>query len=156
EYSFLLSNLIQKDFKVRYRNMSLGVFWSLLNPLIMMGTLSFVFTKLFPSPTTPHYAATVLCGLVPYNFFSLAWICGTTSVVENAGLIKRLTVPREAVTLASVLSNAVHLVIQVSLLLVVVLLSSCRPGNSWFWLPYIWSMEILFVCGLSFITAALN
>jgi lipopolysaccharide transport system permease protein len=156
DYPFLLSNLIQKDFKVRYRNMSLGVFWSLLNPLVMMTTLWFVFTKLFPSPTNPHYAASILCGLVPYNFFSMAWICGTTSVVDSAGLIKRMTLPREAVTLASVLSTSVHLAIQIVLLLLVVLLSSCKPGLSWLWLPYVWLMEIIFVCGLSFITAALN
>jgi ABC-type polysaccharide/polyol phosphate export permease len=156
DYGFLLRNLVAKDFKIRYRNMSLGMFWSLLNPLVMLAIYMFVFTKIFRGGNIPHFGLYILSGVIPFNFFSLAWLTGTSSLVENASLIKRVPVPREIVPFASVLSNCLHLAVQLGLLLVAVVISGLGVNIYWFWLPLIWALGIIFIFGISLITSGLN
>jgi homopolymeric O-antigen transport system permease protein len=136
--------------------MSLGVLWSLINPLVMMGVLTFIFGRVFGDSRNPAYPLFILCGLVPYNFFVGAFSTGTTSIVDNAGLVKRVPVPRAVVPVAAVLSNGVHLLIQIALLLVMTFVFGRRPAAAWLWMPVIWGLYMTFVCGLALGSSAVN
>jgi ABC-type polysaccharide/polyol phosphate export permease len=156
DYLYLLQNLVLKDFRIRYRNMSLGILWSLINPLVMMGVLTFIFTYIYGKQQTPFYPVLILSGLVPFNFFTAAWLSGTTSIVVNAPLVKRVPVPREMVPIAAVISNCVHLVIQLALLLAMTLFFGLYPNRFWLWLLPLWVLYVVFVCGISLISSAVS
>jgi lipopolysaccharide transport system permease protein len=153
DYAYLLRQLILKDFKIRYRNMSLGVFWSLLNPLVMMGIYTFVFTRIFANPV-PHFTVHLLSAIITFNFFSGALQSSTTSILDNAGLIKRNPVRREIIPISAILSNVPHLLIQMCLLIGVVYVDGLGVNAQWFWLPLVWGLELVCIIGLGLITSS--
>ncbi len=151
---FVLRNLISKDFKVRYRNMSLGVFWSLINPLVMMSVLTFVFSVIM-TQDREYFPLFVLMGLLPYNFFTLAWATGTNSIIDNAQLVKKVPFRRELLPISVVLANALNYLIQLGLLLLVcgVVLG---VNVHWLWLPALVGLQVVFVCGLTLLSSSLD
>ena len=152
---YLLRQLILKDFRIRYRNMSLGLLWSVLNPLIMVAVYTFVFTKIFKSPI-PHFPLFILSGLIPFNFFALSWSSATSSILDNAALVKRTPVRRELFPVAGVLSNVLHLVLQLLMIVGLVIYFEVGFSKYWWWLPVVWGLELLFIIGLGMATAAIN
>lgn len=155
DYSFALQNLVLKDFRVRYRNMSLGAFWSLMNPLIMMTVITVVFTRVFPT-NSQDYAVKLLCGLVPFNFFTLSWANGTTSLLDNSGLVKRVPVPRELFPISNVLANCLNLMIQLCVLFIFALAFHHSVNRYWLWIPVVCGLFIVFVMGLALACSALD
>lgn len=156
DYLFVLENLVLKDFRIRYRNMSLGILWSLINPLVMMGVLTFVIGHIYGSGSPPFFPLFILCGQIPYIFFTAAWLSGTQSVVANASLVKRVPLPREVVPVAAVLSNCVHLAIQVALMLALTFYYHLAPSWFWLWLLPLWALYVTFVCGVSLLSSAVS
>jgi ABC-type polysaccharide/polyol phosphate export permease len=136
--------------------MSLGVFWSLLNPLVMMVVLTFIFTRIYAASATHNFHVFVLCGIIPYNFFAVSWVSGTTSVQQSAGLVKKVVLPREIVPIATVLASCLHFLVQLGLLVFFVLLAGYRINQYWTLLPFVFGLEVIFVCGLSLVTSALD
>jgi len=135
--------------------MSLGILWSLVNPLVMMGVLTFVFTVVFPGAPKDFYLM-ALSGIVVFNFFSLGWLTATVSIYQNAGLVKRVPMARELLPIATILANGLHFLIQIGLLVVLLLFAGYGVNKYWLMLPVIFLLELIFVCGLSLVTAALN
>ena len=156
DYLFLLQNLVLKDFRIRYRNMSLGILWSLINPLVMMGVLTFIFGYIYGDQSPPFFPLFILCGQIPYLFFTAAWLSGTTSIIANAQLVKRVPVPREVMPISAVFSNCVHLAIQVALMLALTFYYHLAPSCFWLWMLPLWALYIAFVCGISLLSSAVS
>ncbi len=152
---FLLYQIVLKDFRIRYRNMSLGIFWSVLNPMVMIVLLTFIFTQVFVS-NTPNYPMVILTGLIPYNFFALAWSTATTSLIDNSTLFKRIPIRAELIPIGVVLANIMHLVVQLALLVVIGLFYGVYPNWYWLWLPLLWGLELICIMGLGLASAALH
>jgi lipopolysaccharide transport system permease protein len=155
-YRFALQNLMLKDFRIRYRNMSLGILWSLLNPLIMLGVLVFIFSYVYRHEQSSHFQIFVLLGLIIYNSFTLCLSAATNCIVDNAPLIKKTIFPRIILPLSVILSQLIQVVIQWGLLAVFILLFRVPITSSYLWMPLIFLIQIIFITGTCMICATLN
>ena len=105
-YGELLRTLLRREIRMRYKGSALGIVWSLVYPLAMMGVYTLVFSVLWGSARgIPHYPLFVLAGLAVWGFFQAAVQLGTGSLIGNADLIKKVWFPRELIPAAAVLAQ---------------------------------------------------
>lgn len=152
-YWELLSNLVGRDLKTRYRGSILGIFWSLLNPLLLMLIYTVVFSIIVRVNIKP-YPIFLLAGLVPWNAFSQTLTNATNSVTENAGIVRKVYFPLEILPISAVLSASVHLLISLGLLAVLAIVFQVGIGPSIVFLPALLLFQILFSTGLGCLLAA--
>lgn len=144
-YSFLVKQLVLRDFKTKYKRSALGMAWSFLNPLLTMGVQYIVFSTLFKSDI-PHYQVYLLSGIVFMNFFNEAVSMGMTSITGNASLIKKVYMPKYIYPVSRVISSLVNLAISLIPLLLVMLLSGVYPR------PALLLLVFDMLCLLGFVT----
>lgn len=116
-YTELLRTLLRRELRARYKASALGVAWSLVYPLAMMGVYTLVFAVLWRAASVPHYPVFVLSGLATWVFFQSALQLSATSLLSHANLIKKVWFPRELVPLAVVLSQAVAAVVMFAVII---------------------------------------
>lgn len=152
-YWELLSNIVVRDLQTRYRGSVLGVFWSLLNPLLLMLVYTLVFSVIVRINIQP-YPIFLLSGLVPWNAFAQSLTTATTSVTDNAGIVRKVYFPLEILPLSTVLATSVHLLISLGLLAILTIIFGVGLGITVLFLPLLIILQILFTVGVSWLLAA--
>src|SRR5437870_13078206 len=121
-YRELFTNLFRRDFQAKYKGSLLGVFWSLLNPLVLLGVYLVVFGVLIKNGSIPHYPIYLLAGLACWIFFSVSLQSAARSMVDSAELIKKVRFPRQLVAFSMVATQAVTFGLMLVILIVLSIL----------------------------------
>ncbi len=155
KYRELLKTTIKKDIRGKYKASFLGVLWSFINPLLQVLVYAIVFPYIM-RVQTPNYLIFLICGIIPWTWFTYSLSNGTTSITNNANLIKKVYFPREILPISVVTSGLINFLISCVIILIFVLLGGV--GLSWHlvFLPVIAIAQYLFTLAAVFLLSAFN
>lgn len=145
--------MTEKEIKARYKRAVFGFLWVILNPVLQMLIIGFIFSFFIK---IPNYFLFLFTGLLPWQFFSFSLSKATTSFVNERALIQKAKFPKESVPVSIILSNFIHLVI--SLFLFLSLLLVIGKGINFQILLLIPTLIwlLVFTIGFSLLTATLQ
>ncbi|HZS07226.1 MAG TPA: ABC transporter permease [Blastocatellia bacterium] len=128
-YRDLLVQLIVRNVKTRYKRSVLGIFWTMLNPLLMMTVLAIVFSNIFRIQTK-YYAVYVLSGLICWNFFAQTTSAAMSELLWGGSLMNRIYVPRAVFAVSALGTGLVNLVLSMVPLVLIMLVTGV-PITVW-------------------------
>jgi len=161
-----LSVMTQKEIKARYKRATLGFLWILINPLLQMLVMGFVF-QFFVPVKVDNYFLFLFAGLLPWNFFTQSLTKTTPSFFYERNLIKKAQFPKETIVLSIILSNLFHFLIALFILTVLLIGDKVILENYGFiqflfysirtlWIFPAIILLVLFTSGLSLLVSSLN
>lgn len=157
KYGFLLQQLVIRDFKVKYKRSVLGVFWSLLYPVLTMAVMAVVFTNMFKFSTPGvNYLVYLMSGLVIFNYFSEATNNGMSSVVANFSLINKVYMPKYIFPLSKCLFVGINFLLTLIPLYAIIIITGTGVSVLHLLLPFVIICLFLFTVGFSFILATIS
>ena len=159
DYRFLLNELVKKGIRLKYRRSYLGILWSLLEPILTTIVLVIVFGELFNRG--PEFPVYIIVGRLTYSFFQSGTKGALTAIRKNAGMIKKVYVPKYLYPLSSVLFN--FIIFAISLIVIVFtfiysILNGAEIAITWnilWWIPCLAILLVLTI-GVGLILCTLN
>ncbi len=153
----LLKQLVLTDFKLRYQGSVLGYVWSLLRPMMMFGVLFVIFTYIIPTgKDIPHFPAYLLLGIVVWTFFVEATTMGLGSIVGRADMIRKVSISKVSIVVASVASAGVNFALNMVVVAVFMIANTAEVDWTMIWVVPLLIIELmLLVAGLAFVLASL-
>ena len=154
-YRELLKTNVKKEIRGKYKASFLGVLWSFINPLLMVLVYAIVFPYIM-RVQTENYLIFLICGVIPWNWFTNVISQGTTCITNNANLIKKVYFPREVLPISTVTAGLINFLISCIIIVIFVLLGGC--GLSWHivFLPLIALVQYLISLAMIFVLSAIN
>ncbi|HVT46024.1 MAG TPA: ABC transporter permease [Thermoanaerobaculia bacterium] len=153
--SYLLMQLIRRDFRARFMGSALGVAWAVLQPLSLVILYWFVFTVMIPrgpGSSQPNYALFLISGLLPWLGISEGLARATTSIVENAAMVRRLPFRSEILVVVPNASAILFQSIAIALFLLFLLARGAPLRGLWL-LPLAMLLQFLLQVGIGWLLA---
>jgi ABC-type polysaccharide/polyol phosphate export permease len=158
----LIKNLVLRDLKNRYVGSMAGFLWSVIHPVVLLVSYTFVFTVMFgskatlgPEYGTNHFSIFLFCGILPWLLFQDTVMRNCSVITDNAPLITKTIIPAEILPISITLSNLIHHLIGMSLLLGA-LIVFYDVHLSVLWLLLYMPMLLMFAQGLGWMAAGLH
>lgn len=151
----VVQNMVAQELRVRYQRSVLGFFWTLLNPILMMITLTVVFSKLL-NKGPREYAIYLFCGMVPWGLLAGALTDCAFCIIANEGLIRKIYLPKLIFPLTRVLINLVTTGLSFAALFLLLAPMGAKFSLPMLLIPIILALFAVFTLGLGLIVATLN
>jgi lipopolysaccharide transport system permease protein len=154
-YRGLIQTLVVRDLKARYRGSTLGLLWTLLNPLFHMAIYALVFS-IYIRNDMQRYPAFLLCGILPWTWLSSALFMGTTTIIDGGSMLKKVFFPPQVLPTVIVIATFINFLLSLPLLFGVLLLFGVTFGWSLLALPLIMTAQFALTLGLTLIISAIS
>ena len=155
QYRELLKSNVKKDVRGKYKGSFLGILWSFINPLLQVLVYAIVFPYIMRIQTE-NYLIFLICGIIPWTWFTTSVIGGTNCIILNGSLIKKVYFPRAILPISIVTSGMINFLISCVIILIFVLIGGL--GLSWHlvFLPLLVLIQYIILLAFVFLLSAIN